>query len=159
METNNIDTKIKIGVLITDGEKVLLIKEKGQKQDKYRWNIIKGTYGDIKEEDIFEATIRECKEEVGVDAELLYALGAYISNENNRIRVQFNFVAKITHGSPSVPLKEEQRVRNEDIVEVRWFSKHELQTMKEDDFLYRQSFFVIQDWINGVRYPLSIFQN
>ena len=34
MRTNAVDIKIKVDVLIMDGEKILLIKERGQKQDR-----------------------------------------------------------------------------------------------------------------------------
>lgn len=158
MRISNFDTRIKIGVLITDRERLLLIKERGQKQDKYRWNIIKGTYGDIRGEDILKAAIRECKEEVSVDVELLYTLGVYVSRKNNKIRAQFSFVGRIIRGTPTLPDKKEQKCRNEDIIDARWFSKQELKMMKKNEFLTKKSFFIIRDWINGVQYPLSIFR-
>jgi len=158
MRTNAVDIKIKVDVLIMDGEKILLIKERGQKQDKYRWNIIKGTYGDIPREDIFETAIRECKEEVSVDIKVLYALGVYIPRNNNKIRIHFGFVGRIIQGVPVLAGKKEQKYRNEDIIEAKWFSKQELKMMKKNEFLNKESFFIIQDWINGVQYPLSIFR-
>ena len=57
MSTN---IKIKIGVIIiSDGNKILLIKEKLEDKPIPLWNIIKGTYGDNGQETVFEAAIRE----------------------------------------------------------------------------------------------------
>ncbi len=84
------DIKVKVGVVITNSEdKILLLKEKVRKNIPL-WNIVKGSYGDNGDEDIFEAARRECMEEACSDVKLISALGAYVSKEGDKIRIQFN---------------------------------------------------------------------
>lgn len=74
--------KIKVGVIITDNQnRILLLKEKIEKNPSALWNIIKGTYGDSGSETIFEVAVREAKEEAGVKVELTGLLGCYVSQK------------------------------------------------------------------------------
>lgn len=151
------DIKIKIGVLITDeNNNVLLIKEKIKKKDRPLWNIIKGTYGDNENENIFDAAIRECLEEASVKVKLTNVLNCYVSNENNKIRIQLNFLAEIIEGSPAVAENKEQLERNEDITEIKWFSKKDILKMRSDEFISGRTYALLSDWIKDIRFPLNI---
>jgi len=155
------DTKVKIGVVIEDnaGEKILLIKEEIEKKDRPLWNVVKGSYGDNGDESVFEAAKRECMEEVSVKVELADALGVYISKEGDRMRIQFNFIAKIIEGEPKVAPMDEQKSRDEFIQEIKWFDKKELSKMGPEEFISNRSHQVIQDWLSSPRYPLDTFKH
>lgn len=154
------DIKAKIGVIITDenNEKILLIKERGEENNPLSWNVIKGTYGDSDDKNVFDAAVRECEEEVSVKVELVSALRIYISQTPEKIRIQFNFLAKIKEGVPNVPDKEKQASRKEYIEELRWFGKEELAGMRPGAFLSNRAYQLVQDWLNGKKYPLEIYK-
>jgi len=155
------NTQIKIAVVVADksGDKILLIKEKIKKKDRPLWNIIKGSHGDNGDESVFEAAKRECGEEVSVKVELTDALGVYISKESDRMRIQFNFIAKIIEGEPKLAPIDEQKTRDEFIQEIKWFSKRELSKMSPEEFISNRSYQVIQDWLSGARYPLDTYKH
>jgi len=155
------NTRIKIAVVVADksGDKILLIKEKIKKKDRPLWNVIKGSYGDNGDESVFEAARRECWEEVSVKVELTDALGVYISKEGDRMRIQFNFIAKIIEGEPKLAPMDEQKSRDEFIQEIKWFSKEELSKISPGEFISNRSYQVVRDWLSGPRYPLDIYKN
>lgn len=153
------DTRIKIGVIIVDSsDNILLIKEKIKKKKVPLWNVIKGSYGGNGNEGIFDTAIRECLEEISVSVELKYAIGCYISKKEDKIRVQFNFLAKIVNGKPRLPKINEQSMRDEAIFEVRWFSKEKILKMKPDEFISARTHALILDWLSGKKYPLEIYK-
>ena len=148
--------KAKIGVIITNNQnQALLIKEKLEDKPVPMWNIIKGTYGDHDGETIFEAAVRECQEEAGVKAKLTHLLGCYVSQKPDKIRIQFNFLAEIIDGDLALADKSEQKSRDEDISELKWFSKDELEKMTPDDFISKRAYTAIRDWLAGKSYPLE----
>lgn len=152
------DIKTKIGIIIIDNnENILLIKEKNKANNIPLWNVIKGTYGDNGDETVFDAALRECKEEVSLSVKLINSIGCYISNQNDKIRIQFNFLAE-ADGNPRLPSKKEQLSRNEDISEIKWFSKKEILKIKPEEFISNRIFFLILDWISDKKYPLEIFK-
>jgi len=153
MSTN---TKIKIGVIITNKEnKILLIKEKLEDKPTPLWNIIKGTYGDNGEETVFEAAIRECQEEAGVKVNLTSLLCCYIAERPGKTRIQFNFLAKIIDGKPSLTDKKEQKLRDEDISELKWFNKEDLIKMNPDEFISERAYTAVRNWVKGKSYSLD----
>lgn len=155
-----IPSQIKICVLIINkyGNKVLLIKEKIKKQNRPLWNVIKGTYGDHKE-DIFEAAKRECQEEASVDVKLTHILGIYLVHDALKITLQWNFLAKVKKGNPKVPRGNIQKTFKEDISEIKWFDQNELSIMNPKEFVSSRIYILLQDWISGKRYPLGLYRN
>ncbi len=151
--------KIKVGSLIVKENKIFLIKEKIEKNNISLWNIIKGTYEENSDKTIFDAAIRECKEEVSVEVKLISALGCYIAQENDKVRVQFNFLTEIINGIPALPDKKEQTQRGECISELKWFSKKEILQMNSSEFISNRTYLALMDWIKGDCYPLEIFKN
>lgn len=151
------DTKAKIGVVVVGkDERVLLIKEKLGKKSVALWNIIKGSYDGG--ETVFEAAKRECKEEVSLDVDLTHTLGAYISEEPEKIHIQFNFLAEANNMNVEVASREDQESRNEAIGEVRWFTKEEVVKMNPEDFVSARAFELLQDWIAGKTFPLEAYK-
>lgn len=149
------NTKVKIAVVVTNkDEKVLLIKEKVEEKPKPLWNIIKGSYDGG--ETIFDAAMRECREEASIDVELTHSLGVYASEESEKIRVQFNFLAHAKDGaSAQVADAKDQALLNETIEEVRWFTKEEIQAMHPDEFVSSRSYELLMDWVRGESFPLN----
>jgi len=152
------DTKVKVGVLvISEDDKVLLIKEKIKKKPVPLWNIIKGTYDGG--ETIFDAARRECMEEANLDVDLVNALGAYISEDPKSIRAQFNFLANAKSIDASISSKSEQAILDECIEEVRWFTKSEIMQMQPEEFISDRTFQSLHDWIGGCKFPLDIYKH
>lgn len=154
------ETKIKVSVIIIDNnQRVLLLKEKVEKNDRPLWNIVKGTYGDQGNESIFEAAIRECREEAGVEVELEKTTGCYIIRKDDDLKLHFNFVGKISQGIPHIADANEQLVRNEDITEIKWFTPAEIRQMNQDDFISKKIFLMIRDWLDNKIYTLDIYRS
>lgn len=152
-------TKAKLGIfIVNDKGQLLLIKEKIKKNPEPRWNIIKGSYGDNGIESIFDTAKRECQEEVSVKVELKKALGCYISQKEDAIRIQFNLLAIIIDGEPKISNTEEQKNYDENITEVKWFTKEELKSLTKEKFISGRIFTMINDWMTGQEYPLEIFK-
>ena len=151
--------KIKVGSLIVKENKILLIKEKIKKNNIPLWNIVKGSYEENNDETIFNTAIRECKEEVSVEVKLINALGCYIAQENDKVRVQFNFLAEIINGVPVLSDKKEQAQRVECISELKWFSREEVLQMNSSEFISNRTYLALIDWTKDKHYPLEIFKN
>lgn len=148
--------QIKVGIIITDNQdRILLLKEKIEKNPIPLWNIVKGTYGDSGVETIFAAAIRETQEETGLEVELIGLLGCYISQQNDDTRSQFTFLAKIIDGVPVLAAENEQTFRNENITELRWFDKTEIREMKASDFISNRTYIMISDWLKEENYSIS----
>jgi len=140
---------LKICLLIEEGEKVLLIKEKSEKDGGYKWNVVKGT---VENEDILSGAVREAKEEVGVKVSLSNSLGVhvkYYGGDSNKYTVYFLYSAKIVNGEPKLTDSIEQAGRSEDIVELKWFTKEELKKLKVEDFVSDVSFLLAKKWLNN----------
>lgn len=135
-----------------------MIKEKIKKKDRPLWNIVKGSYGDNGDETVFEAAVRECREEASVNVELTNILGIQVSKEGDQARIQFNFLAKIISGEPKIALEEEQVSRDEFIQEVKWFSRQELLELKKEEFIAEKIYEAVQDWLSGKKYPIEIIK-
>ena len=151
------DTKIKVGVIVEgDNNRVLLIKEKLAKKPVPLWNIIKGSYDGG--ETIFEAAIRECREEASIEISLVRSLGVYVSEEAEKIRAQFNFLARTEDTSAELASVEEQESRDENIEELRWFTKEEILKMKAEDFVSLRTYELLHDWISGKEFPLEVYK-
>ncbi len=149
--------QIKVGVLVINKEgRVLLIKEKHSGMSRAKWNIIKGTHED-NEETVLETAIRECKEEASVEVRLTHALGVYFYGDKEP-HIQFNFLAVVKNDKAAVPNRYHQKLRDEDITEVRWFKKEELARLKEADYVSKIAYGVVQGWLKDEeKYPLEIY--
>ena len=148
--------QIKVGVIISDKQKrILLLKEKKNKNSLPLWNMVKGSYGDINPETILAAAQRECQEEAGVEVKLTGLLGVYVSQEKAELRAQFTFLAKIKNGIPKLAPADEQLSRQEYITELKWFTVAEIKKMKTSEFISQRTYAMIKDWLNNKSYPLE----
>ena len=145
---------IKVGVLVGNKNKLLLIKELNDSNGKYYWNIIKGTFEPKKDRDFLETAKRECKEETGVSVKIKYLQSIMYVHKKNT--TQFNFGASIKKGIPKIPKPSDQKKRKENIIEVKFFNKKELVKMKEGDFMNKRAFLSAKNWVKGKRNDLGI---
>lgn len=150
--------QIKVAVLVINKkDELLLIKEKLSDVKQAKWNTIKGTYESTKET-IFEAAVRECFEEASARVELTHALGVYLYG-GKAPRIQFNFLAVAKNDKVAVPNKYQQKLRNEDISEVRWFEREDLTKLKEADYVSKIAYRIVQGWLkDDAKYPLETYK-
>ena len=134
------------------------MKEKVKKNDRPLWNIVKGTYGDNGDETILDAARRECMEEASVAIDLVGATGCYATGKPDDLKIQFNFIGRISNGEPKLASKEDQESRGEDIREIKWFGKDQLSQMPKGDFISEKVFIMVLDWLRGENHPLSILK-
>lgn len=152
--------KIKIGVIITDGQdRILLLKEKIKKNSVPLWNIVTGSYGDSGQETLIEAAMRECREEAGLEIKITDLSGCYISQTDEEVRAQFNFLARVKSGIPHLAPEDEQASRDECITELKWFTKEEVKKMKREEFISNRTYMIILDWLRGNKYPLETIKH
>lgn len=146
---------IKVGILIVEKEKVLLIKEWSETKMDYYWNIIKGTYEEVFDKRISDCAIREVKEEINATVSLKDFLGVYIKFGYD-LRTYFCFTASIIDGKPQIASKKEQLERKEDIKDFQWLTKKELEKIKKEDFINDIAYSTVQKWISSKVYSLDL---
>lgn len=150
-------TTVKVAVAVADkkNNQILLLKERYGGEDNYKWNIIKGTY-DNAEESIKDTAIRECKEEAGIKVEMKSILGIYsYGTDNKRFLFAFNGETK---DSVVLDKKIKQIKRGENIIDFKWFTKQELRSVPENEFISKQIYSAIKDWTDDKNYPLDILK-
>jgi len=158
MENNTI--KIKIGILVENKGKLLLIKELNSKDGKYYWNIVKGTFEPDKDNNFLESAIRECKEEAGIEVKVTDLLNImYLSDKTkDKYVIQFNFIASIKKGALKLTEKDEQQERNEDIIKLKFFSKNDLKKIKKNEFMNERAYLAVKEWLKNIRHDLKSIQ-
>ncbi len=143
---------LKIGVLIEDKGKLLLIKEQGWQDGRYKWNIIKGTYDPLKDEDLTDTATRESFEEAKAKIQIKSLLNILYLKKNNQPFIQFNFVAKLKSikktQKKSTELLTHDDGRKENIVEVKFFNKDELKQLKLNELMGERTHVAIKDWLS-----------
>lgn len=148
------DIQTKVGIIVTNSDSLLLIKEKLDYNNRSLWNIVKGSYEGG--ESIEEATIRECHEEASLEVDLLGSLGVYVSQADGKVRVQFNFLARAKNGKARIAAQEEQKERGEEISEARWFSREDAAKLNPEDFVTNRAYQLVQDYLQGHMFPLGV---
>lgn len=143
-----VQISLKVGVLITAGGKLLLIKERSSYDDKYHWNIIKGTLEPERDESLIEAIEREAKEEAGVTIKNVKPFNVFEVRKGGKCILQVNFLAG-SKSKPQLLSKHGQAKHNEDIVEIKFFNKKALRKMKRRDFINERAHLTVRDWVAG----------
>lgn len=154
-------TIFKVATVITKDDKdelVLLIKEKVEKSDVAKWNIVKGTC-EPSRETLEEAVIRECQEEISTEVKLQSILSVSIIRKNKSLRIQVSYLAKIKSGVPKVKSKDFQKKLNEEISETRWFSRAEIESLNPNELVSRRTKLILEQWLSGKSYPLELIHN
>jgi 8-oxo-dGTP diphosphatase len=112
MEENNVRPKV-AGVILKQDNKYLLVQEK-QPKAYGLWNFPAGHIDEG--ESAEEAAVREAKEEVGFDVEIVKQI-------NTEELSKHAFFAKVVGG--------ELRFPEDEIIDARWFSLEEITVMQD----------------------------
>ncbi len=135
---------IKVSAQVEKDGKLLLIKEKTPSSEGYKWNVIKGTFNPLGDRTLEDAITREIKEETGISHfHVLKMTNSFVVKKKDETIVQINY---------HVTTKEDINIDNirleddEDIIELKLFAKDELLKMRENDFLTKRAFILINDW-------------
>jgi len=150
--------KIKVGILIEQEDRLLLIKETNDRGEP-KWNIVKGTFDEASDRDIFETAQRECHEEINASVELTGLLNVSIIAKDSGNVVQFNFLAHMISGEPKVSSSEFQKSLNENITAIKFFTKEELKELKPEEFMNSRAAVAVQDWLSGQRSDLGTIRS
>jgi len=150
------ENKIKIGVLVEKNNKLLLIKELNSSDEKYYWNIIKGTFEHKKDKNFIETAKRECREEAGIFIKVNHLQGImYLYRKNV---TQFNFLASIQKGVPKIAKADDQKKENKDIIGIKLFTRNELKKIKESEFMNERAYLAVSEWLKGAKHNLDVFK-
>jgi|SRR3989344_3710329 len=135
---------LKVGVIIRQGEKILLIKERLNRDLSYGWNVCAGSWeegdGDLK-----NAALREAKEEAGVEARIVGFYKAILVNLGHAFKLQFFFVADAM-SEPKLSPKSEQEKLHEDIIECRAFTPDEILQIEDKEFVSTTMARILKDY-------------
>lgn len=154
MKNQNIN--IKVAALIIKNGKLLLIKEKNNKNNRYYWNLVKGTFELEKDKNIISAIRREVLEEVNIKIEIDRLFSVHFKNKKNKMIIQFNLLVH-TNQTPKLSSKQFQKKLDEDIVDCKFFSKKEIKFFKKTYFMNERAYYSVRDWAYNIEKVLYFF--
>ncbi|MBM7836926.1 8-oxo-dGTP pyrophosphatase MutT (NUDIX family) [Alkalihalobacillus xiaoxiensis] len=137
-------------VTVMRDDSVLLIKE-NKPTARNKWNFPSGRIE--RGEEIFQAALREVKEETGLAVKLMSTTGVYQfqSNTNDQV-ILFHFMAEVVGGELSFS--------EEEIIEGKWFRINELSRLEKDELreptVLTQ---IINNVVNGKTHTIDLFHN
>ena len=150
---------LKVGILASHRGSLLLIKERHSEDKEYQWNIIKGTFDPEKDKDLFAAAHREALEEAGVKISIKSFLNVMIKNRaDHHTTVQINLIANSNSKKFKLTSKIEQQKENEDICEIKFFTKNELGKLKKNDFITDRAFVATREWLKGKKSDITLIE-
>lgn len=131
-------------------ERLLLLQQQAERKGK-RWGPPAG--GMHPHEDPMMTAIRETREEIGVEIELIDLVGIYmVDRGDSKSGLAFVFRAKITDGVIN-PAKDE-------IADYKFFTPSEIEQLVIEDKLYKPEYNIdsIKDWLDKSSYDLSVIK-
>lgn len=134
---------LKVAAIIKNKiQQTLLIKEQYTEEKGYKWNLVKGTF-DNPAETIEECVRREIQEEVGLtNFESIILKKVYHYGTTEQPKMLFVFAAKYLGGELSTTNNIKS---DENIDEIKWFSKEELKEIKHEDCIDSYVYTSLQD--------------
>lgn len=157
-KTKEYEVKLKAGVVVYHKRRVLLIRELNRNTNCYKWNIIKGTFEPGKDASILETAIREAKEEANAKIKLKHFLSTYYLLYKQNALMMFTFSAELLNQDvKALPKNIQAKYGEDDIIEVKFFTKQELLRLKPEDFIDTRGYFALHDYLKGKKIPLEIF--
>lgn len=140
---------LKVAAVISNTKnEVLLIKERYEKNQDPKWNLVKGTY-DNADETVVDCIKREIKEEVGLIANNIKLKNIFHYGNAENQRVLFVFYVTDFTGEASVQSITEQEKRDENIISVNWFNEEELSKIAEENYMAKYVWLAIKDIKNN----------
>lgn len=142
--------KIIVGTVIKQLDKLLMVQE-AQKKCYGQWNFPAGHLDE--NENIFDAAIRETKEETGYNIKLTSVLSIQnFINKKGEQRIRINFNAEIISG--------EIEFDKEEILDVKWISLEKLKQIGDEKIRAVETIRdIVKDLENNKKYPLDIIKN
>lgn len=141
--------EIKITALIAENNNILLIKEQNTDNHKYYWNLIKGSFDSKKDNNIFDTVIRECLEEINTKVKIKKLINIIYYRKKDKIRVQFNFLCNGHVGKAFLSNRIDQKSRNENIVEIKLFTKSQLKLINKKELMNERIYRILKDFLKG----------
>ena len=142
------DKAIVVGACIKNENNEILMVKENKASVKKLYNIPAGKLN--MSESIFEAAIREAKEETGYDIKLDSVLCIQYLESKNILKIIFN--ATIISGEKSYDKNE--------IMDVKWISINELELMREKELRsYKSTINIIRAAKENKEYPIEIIEN
>jgi 8-oxo-dGTP diphosphatase len=109
--------------------------------------------GAVEEDELIrDAAVREVKEEVGLDVNLikLVTIQDYINPKpDHGHKIRFYFTAEVVGGV--------EHKREREVAEIKWVSKDELSQMTFEDFHIEKYYLAIQSYLRGKFVAVDIF--
>lgn len=135
-------------IFIEDEQGRLLLLQQAAERKGHRWGPPAG--GMEAHENPVMGALREAKEEIGVDVDLIDLIGIYtIDRGEASSGIGFVFRGKIAQG--------EIILREGEISDARFFTQNEIKDLIATDMLYKPEYNLtgIEDWLSGQSYPLE----
>lgn len=149
MSKERLPVSVTAAVFIEDNQdRLLLVQQEEAKGGK--WGPPAG--GMFPNENPFNTAIREIREEIGVEVELINLIGIYtVFRGENASGIGFVFRGRIS--GEIVP-------RVGEIISYRYVDKKQLDEIITNNELYKPEYNIsaINDWRNGLSYPLDVIR-
>jgi len=142
---------ISAAVFIQDNQGRLLLLQQAAESKGYRWGPPAG--GMEGHEDPITAALREVKEEIGIEAELIDLIGIYtIDRGDNATGIGFVFRGKIVSGQITP--------KQNEIKSFRFFTLEGIEDLIKENMLYKPEYNLssIKDWLEGKSYFLEMIK-
>jgi len=142
---------ISAAVFIQDNQGRLLLLQQAAESKGYRWGPPAG--GMEGHEDPITAALREVKEEIGIEAELIDLIGIYtIDRGDNATGIGFVFRGKIVSGQITP--------KQNEIKSFRFFTLEGIEDLIKENMLYKPEYNLssIKDWLEGKSYSLEMIK-
>lgn len=125
---------VKVGVIVKNGNKILLIKERTDQNGPVLFNIVKGS-PKIEDIDLEQAARRETREETGMEVQNCSVFSIQVVEKKNfdQVKIQFNFLASVTKNVQF--LTSQNQEEDENIESVKWYTKREIELIAENQFV------------------------
>lgn len=151
-------TTIKVTALVSQQKRVLLIKEWSKKRRGYFWNVIKGTYDGKKDMDLIATAVREAQEEVSLMVLPKGILGIFLLKRGKNSVLQFNLCCSVK--GKNEPILRKKYEMDEDIIELRWFTKNDFQKLKPRSLISKRTFDLVRYFFENQKLaPLTLLKN
>jgi len=145
----------KVGVLIEDKGRLLLIKEKKTAKSPYKFNIVKGTF-DSADKNFETTAVRESLEEAGADIKIKRFFNAFVVKRARQTTIQLNFLASFKGHQL---LLRNKKIKDEYISDSRFFDKVQIKQLQRKDFINKRAYESVQHWLQKTRYSRKATPN
>lgn len=142
------DIHIACGAIIEKGGKILLVQEE-KENVRGLWNNPAGLID--AGESIFDAAVREAKEETGFKVKLEGLIGIYqYFGGDGTLVIRFQFAASIISGKLKIPKGE--------LLGAKWFTPSEILAMDDSELRGPTVKATVLDYLAGKLYPVDVIK-